>query len=915
LAISLLSTKYNIPPVGINRVERHHLLQKLDDGLHNGKRLLLVCAPAGYGKTTLVGEWVHQITSRSLTDTSGGKLDKPSIRVAWLTCEQEDGDLASFLSYLVAALQQVDPRIGAGLLALFHASRLPTPETLATFLINELSGFQDRLVLVLDDFHTISSQPVQDFLAFLVEHQSPGMCLVLVTRADPPLPLARLRGRGQLEEIRQSELSFTLDESAEFMSRTMNVAISQDQLSTLENRTEGWAAGLQLAALSMRTSQDVPAFIEAFSGGYEYIADYLTDEVLAQQSGPVKSFLLQTSILERLSAPLCAAVTGDANAAAILETLREKNLFLIPLDPHREWYRFHALFADLLRNRLRQTKADQIDELHLRASRWYQENSLLVPAIEHALAGHADEQAAAILERTVEAVFVSGQQITLLRWLDMLPAETKDSHSILWVFHGLVLIWCGKSAAAVKPFLPDRTSIFSKDGFIGEVHTLQALYAMTDGKLSEADLLARNAMLELSPKHSLFRCLAADALGLVKILQSDTPAAISAFEQLADIASQAGYRMFEVMALSHLAGLHLQQGHLNAAESGYQRALELAVQKMGRCSPVTGNLLLGLGEVARERSDLDGALRYFLEAVELFAQFNDMGVPIADLSIARVKAAQGDWKSGQIYIDRARQYAQASKATRLNDRLVDGVQARFWIAQGEFDPAEQWARQGGLLERPITDVIKTAGSNIAGSEFIYADFLTLARLYLAQNKIDAALQVIDPLLGLASTHGYTRREIYLLLIKASALLQKNEVEKAVSVLGQALALAAPEGYKQVFLDEGEPMASLLCRAIAQGHSPIFAKKILAALTQKGSLTTIPGEKKPSQKDLFEPLSERELEVLALIAAGLTNREISLRLHISLSTVKGHTANIYGKLGVNSRTRAISEAARLSILDQ
>jgi LuxR family maltose regulon positive regulatory protein len=395
---------------------------------------------------------------------------------------------------------------------------------------------------------------------------------------------------------------------------------------------------------------------------------------------------------------------------------------------------------------------------------------------------------------------------------------------------------------------------------------------------------------------------------MAKIMQCDTPAAVRAFEHTAEISARAGFAMYEILALSHLAGLHLQQGQLHSAAFGYHRALELAIHAMGKCSPVTGNILLGLGELAREWNDLDGALRYFSESVELFTQFSSIGVPIAYLSIARVKAAQGDWDSGQEYLEKARQFAQASKATRLDDRLVNGLQARFWIGRGEFALAEQWVRDNGLIAHPITEIIETAGATVAGSEFIQNEYMTLARLYLVQNKADAALQVIDPLLNVAKSMGYVRRVVSLLVLKALILQQKKEVGLAVEVLGQALALAEPEGYQRVFLDEGDSMAKLLSQALASGYSPVYAKKILTAFPQK-----ISNAKQAPITGLLEPLSQREQEVLVLISQGLSNREVGFRLHISLSTVKGHTANIYGKLGVNSRTQAISEAVRLGIL--
>jgi LuxR family transcriptional regulator, maltose regulon positive regulatory protein len=782
-------------------------------------------------------------------------------------------------------------------------------------LINELAETNYHIVLVLDDFHTITSHGIQDFLAFFVEHQPPDLCLVLLSRADPSLPLARLRGRGQLEEIRQNELSFTLDESANFLSRTMGIELSRNQLLSLEKRIEGWAAGMQLAALSLRTSTDVSGFIADFSGGNEFVADYLADEVLAQQPSQVKSFLLQTSILERLSAPLCAAVMQDANAPTILETIRERNLFLIPLDHHKEWYRYHALFVDLLRNRLHQSYTGQVDELYLRASQWCQKNGQTAPAVEYALAGNAVEQTSALIEQSFETFFISGQVQTLRRWLEKLPVETKDQHPILWIYHGLVLIWAGKSSATIGTLLSDRSSIFIQEGYSGEVQTVLALYAMTEGKITEADHLAQNAIQVLLPEQTLFCCLAADTLGMAKTLQSETLAAIHAFERLAKIASQSGYVMFEIMALSHLAGLHLQQGHLNAAAAGYQQALELVVQKLGEKSPVSGSILLGLGEISRERSDLNSALRYFLESTEMFAKYNDNGVPIAYLSTARVKIAQGDWKFAQEYLEKARQYAHASNTTRINDRLVSQLQARLWIAQGLIEPAEQWARQNGLLDRPISEIIEQDDKKAAGSEFVFNDYLTLARLYLAQNKVDAALQLLDSMLNTAKSMGLNRRVIYILVLKTLTLHQKKEEELAAVVLGEAIELAEVEEYQQVFCEAGEPVAQLLYQVIAKGNVPLYAKKILDIFMENKSLPVVAGKGKDGSESLVEPLSEREQEVLALIAAGLSNREIAFRLHISLSTVKGHTASIYGKLGVNSRTQAITRGNYLGILKQ
>lgn len=903
MVVSLLSTKFTIPPTGAQRIERLRLVNKLDGAWRQGRRFLLVSAPAGYGKTTLVSQWVNQLAN------SPERLVDPPVRVAWLTCDAEDGDLARFVSYWVAALRQANLPVGEGVMLSLQATKPPAPETLAILLVNELANRPERSLLVLDDLHTLESQPVLDFLAFFIEHQPPQFCLVVVTRADPGLPLARLRGRGQMDEVRQNDLAFSLEESAEFLGATVSTALTRDQLVILEQRTEGWAAGLQLAALSMQSAQDIPAFIEAFSGGYEYIADYLTDEVLARQPDEIHAFLLETAILERFSAPLCAAVTGNPHARQILEILREKNLFLVSLDHQKEWYRYHALFTDILRNRLRQTQGERVIELYRRAGAWHQQHGDLVQAIEYELAGQAVEQAAVLMEPMVEPVFISGQLHTLQRWLDALPDEIRTSHPILWIFQGLTLAWCGNSTAAVKAILPELDGNFKAAGLTGESCALQALLVMTEGRAAEAAVLARRALQELPVKRAFFRCLAADTLGMAEIMRGENALALQAFDQLAQMAEDAGFAMFEIVSLAHKAGLRLQAGQIHAAGVDYRHVHQLARQKLGPASPVMAKVLLGLGEVARERHDLDEALRYFLEAAEVFNQFGDIGVPIATLSAARVKATQGDWEAAEALLEKARQCAQASKVTRLNERFVEEVQARFWIDRGLLNPAEQWARERGLLDRSLESIIQTAGLAAVSSEFVYTDYLLVARLHLAQGKPDAALRVIDGLLDVANRLENMRRVMHLLALKAIALHRMDDTPQALAVLGQALDKAGPEGYLQVFLDEGEPMAQLLRQNARHG----YARKLLGLFAQMNEPPDDAGDQRFTNIVLLDPLSDRELEVLALIAAGLSNREISLRLHITLSTVKGHASGIYGKLGVNSRTQALSEAARLGLL--
>ncbi|MHB8132686.1 MAG: tetratricopeptide repeat protein [Anaerolineaceae bacterium] len=910
--IPLISTKYLIPQPGDSSIERLRLIDKINNGLRLGKRLILVCAPAGYGKTTLIVDWVNRITNPLTGSIFPQFGDQSNIRTAWLTCETQDNDLAHFLAYLVASFGQGNTQIGGRLLETLHATKPPSPETLATLLLNELAVSNDFFILVLDDLHTISSQAINQFLNFLFEHHPTNLVLVLVTRADPSLPLSRYRARGQVIEIRQDELSFSSEEAAKFFTHILQIKLTETEKAILLKRTEGWPAGLQLAGLSLSEAKNIPTMIGTFSGSHEFIADFLTDEVLMQQPEIFQSFLLQSSILDRLSAPLCAAVTGISNSDEILEKLREKNLFLVSLDHEKKWYRFHTLFADLLKDRLHRKSIITEEELHLRASIWYQENGLLALAINHAFGANNQERAAILVEQAVEPAFINGQVTNLLGWLEALPGEIKNIHPRLWIYQGLSYIWCAKTPYTLKSELPELLPLFQACGLSGEAAMLQGLFAMTDGDPIQAARMSEYALLQLPTERVFFRCVAADTLGMTRILQCDTPAAIQAFNQVVDMAKQAGFVMFEIIAHSHLAGLNLQQGRLHTAAIGYQAALDLTIEKIGRGSPVTGNILLGLGELAREWGDLNKALCYFSESVEMFAQFSELGIPIAYLSIARVKASQNDYDSGEEYLIKARNFAQVSHTSHFINQLIDELQANFWIKCGKISSAEQWAQEKGLFRQSITELIRTAGPKVAGSEFNQNDYLTLARLYLAQNKPDAALEILNPLFTTSKTLGYERRLLYILVIKVLSLQRKKDVGFAEEVLKQALDLAEPEEYQQVFLDEGEQMLQLLHRVEARGNNSRFIKKLLASFSQKYSESEeIQNQSKLN--GLIHPLSEREYQVLNLVCTGLTNKEICLQLHLSLSTVKGHTTKIYDKLGVNSRTQAIAEAIQRGLI--
>lgn len=909
----LLSTKLNIPPLSDQLIVRSRLMEKMDEGLRQDCLLTLVSAPAGYGKTTVVSEWIHHIKKFQIGEDNPPKEWGHPKEVAWLTLEQSDNDMSRFMAYLLRALRKIEPKIGSGILESLQTPKPASVEMLATWLINDLAELPDRFILVLDDYHLISAQPIEKFLTFLIDHHPAQMCMVIASRADPSLPLARLRARGQLTELRQDELCFTLPEVEIFLRSVMGLNLTSEQLVTLENRTEGWIAGLQLAALSMRKTPDIPAFIQTFSGGDMHIADFLTDEVLNQQPEAIKTFLLQTSILDRFSASLCEAVSGQVGAEETLKELREENMFLVPLDQQREWYRYHALFADLLRKRLCQTHADMMDGLHLRASQWYNRNDMLAQAIEHALEGKGFDQAAELINKIGEDLMKRGEAKTLLRWLETLPTDTRFSYPILLVYYGLVLLLCGKSPDVAKSELEEIVSSSEFESH-GELEIFEGLMALMRGDATEAIRLSENALKYLAPEKLFFRSLAADSLGMAYVLHGDTIAASEAFQKVVEISDQSDNVMMALGALSNLAGLLVLQGKLRAAAGAYQRVIKVAAEQLGKRSQLTGKAFLGLGMLAREWNDLEGALRYYDIATEMFTASEEIGLPVVYLSIAMVKLNQGDEEAAQDFIDRAHQYSRASTSTTLDDRLTEETQARFWIAQSKLDLAHEWMQSKGFFEPSVLEILNQVEQRAVSIVLAQQNnYLILARLYLAKKQPDLALKILEPIQKIFYEKGHIRRVIEVLTLKALALKQQEQIDSAFQMLDQALSLAKPEDYRRTFIDEGEPMMQLLYVAATKGMHPTYIGSLLVAFSEEKSKISDKGRSLDSSENLIEPLSQRELEVLNLLAKGLSNQEIGSRLHISISTVKGHTSQIYGKLNVNNRTQAVSRARSLGLI--
>ena len=902
-------------------VSRPRLIERLNAGPRSGRKLTLISAPAGFGKTTLLSEWA-------------AGCRRP---VAWLSLDKGDNDPTRFWVYFIAALQTIHEGIGETASKTLQSPQPPPLESVLTTMINEIAAVPGNLALVLDDYHLIAAQPIHEALAFLLDHLPGNMHLVLGTRFDPPLPIARLRGRGQLTELRQSDLRFTHNEVAEFLNRGMGLKLAADDVATLASRTEGWIAGLQMAAVSMQgwDAKRVASFIQAFTGSHRHILDYLVEEVLQRQSDEIQTFLLQTVILDRLTGPLCDAVVvefGDnLQSQTILEYLESSNLFIVPLDDERRWYRYHRLFADLLRKRLHQIHADQVPTLHRRASEWYERNGLIGEAVEHALSAEDFERAAHLIEGVAEATVMRSEIATFLSWVEAVPDDMVRARPLLCVFHAGALLLSGRPLDAVESRLQDATEGDTAGQFAGEAAAFRALIATLQGDARHSTELSQRA-LELLPEESLFlRSIVADNLGMAHVLSGNVAAAIQAFDEAARTGQKAGNVMFAVAALCNLAGLCVSKGQLHRAAEIYQRALELATDEQGRPLPIAGKALLGLGELSREWNDLEAATRYLTQGVELTWQYGEIGALVCYLSLARVRQAQGDVDGARDAIQKAQQIAIKVDATEMDDILVAACQTRLWIAQGNVEAAMRWVEERGLalsalparspsdakgLEQDVGSGASDGQGSGASSFFGLREIehITLVRVYIAQGRPDEALEVLKPLLGIAERLEQTRRVIEILILQASALQVRGDAEDALAVLKRALSLAEPEGYVRVFADEGEPMARLLYEAASRGVAPEYAGRLLAAfsVSERGSMGVTPPPP-PHTQPLVEALSARELEVLQLIAEGLSNREIAGRLVISLSTVKGHTANIYGKLAVNSRTQAVAKARVLGIL--
>ncbi|MBN1642202.1 MAG: tetratricopeptide repeat protein [Anaerolineae bacterium] len=917
MAVSILKTKLYIPPARPDLVARPHLVARLDQGLRAGCKLILVSAPAGFGKTALLGVWA-----------AGCGCD-----VCWLTLDGGDNDPARFLAYLVAALQTIDPAIGQGLQHALYVPHQPAMEPILTGLINELAERQAQCVIVLDDYHEISEPVVHSALSFIVDHLPPHVHLAIATRIDPPLALARLRARREVTELRLGDLRFTLDEAAAFLTRVTGAPLGVEAVRILASRTEGWAAGLQMAALSMQGQRDHDAFVRDFSGSDRYVLDYLVEEVLSRQPDCVQAFLLQTSILERLCAPLCDAVLCDRQAKApapqdadapavsggvpcppassqdMLAYLERANLFLVPLDSHREWYRYHRLFADLLQVRLARAYGSQVADLHRRASQWCEAHGLLEDAIEHALGGGDRARAADLLERAAEGILSQGELSTFLRWARALPDALLRSRPGLSVLYAWMLLVSGGSLDEVESRLRDAAR--GGDAVAGRVTGLRALLAVVQGDMPHAAELFHQALVQLPQGELLMRSFMS-LLAASRLAAYQGEAGIERLSEVMSAGQEAGNVMVTVSAKSLLAEEMTRQARLGEAEALYREALALATDERGRRLPIAGDALKGLGDLARQRNELEAAERYLEESIALTERWSTVGPIEAYMALAQVRWAQGDLDGAQDLLQQAWDLAVRYDATEIDDLAVAMLRAQLSIARGDLAAARRWAQEQGLLDGRTGDTVllqlsveQEMSSETLADRLRKYELVVMARFFLAQGQPERALELLNQVLPVAERRRRGGLRIEVCVLQALAHRARGDTDRALRALEHALVLAEPEGFASVFLIEGEPLARLLYEAAARGIAPGYAGKLLAAFRFPAPA--------PTRDEMIEPLSEREVEVLRLIAEGLSNAEVARQLVLSTSTIKGHTSTIYQKLGVHSRTQAVAKARALRIL--
>ncbi len=891
MSAPIINTKLYHPPSRPKVVLRPRLNERLDEGFLPGHKLTLISAPAGFGKTTLISEWVACCA-------------RP---VGWISLDEGDTDPSRFLSYLITALQLIQANIGEGLLAALQSREAPQFEAVLTDLINEITTIPSNFMLVLDDYHAVESKEVDQIVDFLIDHLPTQMHLVIASREDPSLPLARLRARGQLTELRAADLRFSPTEAADFLNQVMGLNLSAEDVSALETRTEGWIAGLQMAALSMQGLLETSDFIRSFTGSHRFILDYLMEEVLNRQTTEIQEFLLRTSILERLCGPLCDALVTSKSAFGrqTLESLEHANLFIVPLDSDRCWYRYHHLFGDLLRKRLEHAlPADEITSLHVRASEWYEKNGLLLDAFKHAAAANDILRAERILNLKDMPINQPGVALTILKWLESLPKELLDSKPILWWKQAEMLMANYQTIGVEEKLLALESALSKISGsspemdeetrnLIGEIAFARAALAATQYQAEVALEFAGKALEFLHPTNIAHRSEVTLYIGFARYLLGDRDGAESAYKEALSLAQSVNIDEVIVAATIRLGQMFELRNQLHQAFEKYKMALEMCGDDP---PPYVTLAYIGLSRIFYNWNELDLS-EMFAERSHQLARLCEQVIDrsiSSELLISRLKITQNDMEGADRYLVLAEEHAlQYKYEVRYAD--IAAARALLCLATGEVDAAAQLVQNNDR-------------------------WLVRAQILIAQGDPSAALDIILPYRQKMLDENLPDQLLVTLVLQALAFHTLGNKESAVQALKESLILAMPGGFLRLYLDLGESMRLLLLDLKNwMGQNPqgqdiqlsAYVEKILAAFASPiVDRLTNPAH---NQTGLIEPLSQRELEVLLLISQGLSNQEIGEKLFLALDTVKGHNRRIFEKLQVNRRTEAIARARELGLI--
>jgi len=900
--IDLLETKFYVPTSTHNLLVRPHLVDRLNEG--NSCKLTLITAPAGFGKSTLLSQWVSMI----------------KLPVSWLSLDANDNDPYRFIAYLISAIQKIDSNIGQEALEILHSSQNPAYPVILTQLINEISQTSEHISLILDDYHFISDEQVHKIISFIVDYMPRSMHLLISTRLDPPLSLARMRARRELVEIRSKDLRLTLEETSVLLNDVMGFALNLKDVISLDEQVEGWVAGLHMAVLSMRGSKDISRFIRTFTGRNRFILDYLIEEVLEKQTAEIQDFLLQTSILERMNDSLCNAMMDREDSQMILTQLEGLNLFLIPLDNERNWYRYHHLFADLLQKQLMKIHSNQISNLHTKACQWYEEAELYVEAIGHALSAGDFERAAGLVEQNGFKTIILNQERALLGWLKLLPDDLIHKRPWLCVMQAFVNSWFGprqnveKYLQLAEQLITQIPLVSERQRLTGSIASMRANFFLLDGDIQGVMDQVKIALDNL-PDSDHWRRTAMVALGCAYWALGDRAQSEKIFSDTSVEFLRAGNPAGYVSNLCYMGVMQMKQGRLKPALDTFTEAMDRATRPDGKKMPIAGFPSIKIGDLMREWNDLTQAQEYIDSGIALATSLNQPDVLIESyICLARYRNALKNWEGVWEALNKAEQILMENQVDPWYLGWLTECWVCYWLSVDDLAAAVSQVEKSGLT--------------VAGALSYHHDLhhTSLARVLIAQSVrnpsgpyLDQAGKLLDRLQRAAEKADWVHETVKILFLRSLMYWAAEEKDQSIEALIRSLTLAEPGGYVRMFIDEGLPVEDLLSYLLAQNetekgessHIRKYAEKLLRNLRNERQEFLPPESSRVLSP--IEPLSDREMEVLHFLNTQLSSTEIAQELSISANTVRFHIKNIYGKMNVNRRADAVQLAKNLGIL--